>query len=90
MAIASPVLKPMPRMSRANPVGVLCHDLNGIGAIGLEDSHYAGGADPMAVRNTMISRTAFCSAQAARIGRTNRGPKGVKNTDTLWRCALSN
>jgi hypothetical protein len=32
------------------PVGVLRHDLHGIGAIGLEDPHRPRGADPMAVQ----------------------------------------
>jgi hypothetical protein len=31
------------------PIGVLGHDLDGIGAVSLEDANRAGGADPVAV-----------------------------------------
>ena len=49
IAIASAVLKPMPRISR-EPVWILGHDLDGVGAIGLEDPHRSRGADTVAVQ----------------------------------------
>ena len=48
--MASAVLNPMPRMSRAKPIGVLGHDLHGIRAVGLEDTNRSGRTDPMAVQ----------------------------------------
>ena len=32
------------------PIGVLGHDLDGVGAVGLEDPHRPGGADAVAVQ----------------------------------------
>ena len=50
------------------PVRVLSHDLDGVGAVGLEKMRTARAVPtPWLCRNTMISRTAFCSAQAARM-----------------------
>ena len=50
IAMASALLKPMPRMSPASSIGVLSHDLDGIRAVGLEDANRAGGSDPIAVQ----------------------------------------
>jgi hypothetical protein len=50
MAMASALLKPMPANVPGQPVGVIGHDLNGIGAIGLKNPHCPGGADPVAVQ----------------------------------------
>jgi hypothetical protein len=50
IAVASAVLKPMPRMSRARRYGVLGHDLDGVGTIGLEDPRCPRRPDPVAVR----------------------------------------
>ena len=54
------------------PIGVLGHDLHGVGAVGLVDPHRPRRADPWLCRKTMISRTIFCSAQASviRLART--------------------
>ena len=48
--MASAVLNPMPRMSRAKPIGVFGHDLDGVRAVGLEDTNRPGRTDAMAVQ----------------------------------------
>src|SRR6266550_7254395 len=50
MAIASAVLKPMPRISRASRYGFSVMTWDGVGAIGLEDPHRPRGADTVAVQ----------------------------------------
>ena len=51
-AIRSAVRKPMPPDVAGQPVGILAHDLHGIGAVGLEDAHRAGRANAMLVQGT--------------------------------------
>src|SRR6516162_3536275 len=73
MAIASAVLKPMPRMSRAKRYGVIRHDLNGIGAIGLEDPHCPSGADGVAVQEDHdFAHGLLFRPSGENAGRTNR------------------
>src|SRR5580692_12552007 len=50
IAMASAVLKPMPRMSRAQPVRIFRHDLDSVGAVGLVDTHGPRRADSMAMQ----------------------------------------
>ena len=58
------------------PIWVLGHDLDGVMAIGLEDVDGPRRADAVEWKKTMMSRTAFCSAQPAAIFRpgTRRCP----------------
>src|SRR6516162_1037088 len=73
MAIASAVLKPMPRMSRAKRYGVIRHDLDGIGAIGLEDPHCPSGADAVAVQEDHdFAHSLLFGPGGENAGRTNR------------------
>jgi hypothetical protein len=51
----------------------LCHDLNGIGAIGLEDAHCAGGADAVAVQEDHdFAHSLLFGPRGKNAGRTNR------------------
>ena len=40
----------MPRISRASAVGILGHDLHGVGVVGLEDANRPRGSDPVAMK----------------------------------------
>ena len=55
-------------------IRVLGHDLDGVPTIGFENPYCPRRAMPWVCRNTMISRTAFYSTQAARMLAARTGP----------------
>ena len=74
IAMASAVLKPLPRTSRARRYGFLAHDLDGVATVGLVDAHGARRADTMAVQAHHDFPHGLCSAKAAIMLAAHAGP----------------